>query len=311
MTTQQILESNGTKTAKAKALYSLGFTRQQVANMLCNGNYGFAHNIWKKWNAEQTATTTVSASSFNFEFNRTFGIELEVYDLDVNRLISELTAFGISIVRESYNHDTRNYWKIITDSSIRGVNGYEIVSPVLKGAEGLEQVKKVCIALNRIGAKVNASCGFHAHFSVNDLSLNGFKNLVNSYMNTEKQVDDFMPKSRRRNNNHYCKSIIVSRSISKTQALVNNSESVQKIASDVFNGCRYFKLNVQSYLRYGTVEFRQHSGTIQYSKIKNWLLICARMVEYAKQVGVFNNLNDVLNESLQDYVSDRTVDLVA
>ena len=72
---------------------------------------------------------------------------------------------------------------------------------------------------------------------------------------------------------------------------------------------RYFKLNLQSYVKYGTVEFRHHSGTTTFSKVKNWILICARLVEYSKQNGVTNNLNYILNESLQDYVADRAVDV--
>ena len=48
-----------------------------------------------------------------------------------------------------------------------------------------------------------------------------------------------------------------------------------------------------------------------FSKIKNWVLICSRLVEYAKQNGVTNNFNAFLNESLLDYTTDRAVDLVA
>ena len=74
---------------------------------------------------------------------------------------------------------------------------------------------------------------------------------------------------------------------------------------------RYVKMNFQSYTRQGTVEFRQHSGTTTFSKIKNWILICARLIEYTKQNGFTNNINYILNESLQDYFNDRTVDLAA
>ncbi|MRM96423.1 amidoligase family protein [Riemerella anatipestifer] len=307
MTQQEILRQNWTKTAKAKALYSLGYTRHQVADLLCNGNYGFAHNIWKKWNEEITQQSTYS-TEFNFEFNRTFGIELEIYNVSRETLVNAIQREGINIVSESYNHTTRNHWKIVSDGSVTGSHGCEIVSPVLKGMEGMEQIKKVCIALNKVKAKVNKSCGFHVHFGVNDYNLQNFKNLIFSYAQNESNIDAFMPNSRRKNNNRYCKNIT---NINSLRTKLNRASSVSDICVDVFGAERYYKLNMQSFQRHGTVEFRQHSGTTTFSKIKNWILICGRMVEFAKQVGKFNNINDVLNESLQDYISDRAVDLVA
>ena len=77
MTTQEILSSSLNKTQKGYKLYSLGHTRTQVAEWLTNGNYGFAHNIWKKWLESQTPQIT--NLPFEYNFNRSFGIELEIY----------------------------------------------------------------------------------------------------------------------------------------------------------------------------------------------------------------------------------------
>src|SRR5262249_39920135 len=59
-------------------------------------------------------------------------------------------------------------WKAERDSSIQPGPGYmpgEVVSPVLKGADGLRQLKTVYDWLNSVGAKVNRSTGFHVHVS--------------------------------------------------------------------------------------------------------------------------------------------------
>lgn len=37
----------------------------------------------------------------------------------------------------------------------------------------------------------------------------------------------------------------------------------------------------------------------------------ARMMDYVKQNGLITNKNAFLNESLQDYITDRAVDLAA
>ena len=64
-----------------------------------------------------------------------------------------------------------------------------------------------------------------------------------------------MPEGRRGNTNTYCKNLTsVSNIVNKVEA----SSTVTEMAR-VFGG-RYYKLNLQSYLKYSTVEFRQHSG---------------------------------------------------
>src|SRR5690606_17939551 len=89
MTLQQVLDSNLNKTKKAFKLFDMGYTRRDVANWITNGNYGFAHNIWKKWNEQLPQSQTIVALPFEFTFNRTFGIELEIYGPDRTRIITE------------------------------------------------------------------------------------------------------------------------------------------------------------------------------------------------------------------------------
>lgn len=302
MTLTEILNSNLNKTEKAKKLFDLGYTRTQVAEYVTNGNYGFAYNIWKKWFENQTAN--IINLPFEYALTRTFGIELETYGTTADKILREARALGILIEKEGYNHITRNHWKIVTDSSITGGNGNEIVSPVLIGHEGLEQIQKICKALQKAGAKVNASCGFHLHFGVQDFSLQNFKTLFKNHLAVEYGFDDIVPLSRRENNNSYCKSLESLNNFENGLEAANSISQIQNLFDT-----RFLKLNFQSYQRYGTVEFRQHSGTTTYSKIKNWILICGRLVEYSKQNRSANVLNDFLNESLQDYVADRTIDL--
>ena len=145
MTVEQILNQNSTKKEKAFAFYSLGYTRQQVADLLCNGNYGYAHNMWKKWNEIQS--TMPLDNVFEFLFNRRFGVEIEFFGAAQSTLERNLRAEGIRYEFERYNHETRNHWKFTTDSSIRGDYPFEMVSPILQGCEGLQSLKKATTAL--------------------------------------------------------------------------------------------------------------------------------------------------------------------
>lgn len=81
-------------------------------------------------------------------------------------------------------------WTVKYDSSIRagrGRQGAEIVSPVLKGADGLRQIKAVCQTLNQLGARVNRSCGLHVHVGY-EHDMTKIQRLTNLVANFEKAI---------------------------------------------------------------------------------------------------------------------------
>ena len=165
---QSILNENGTKTSKIQKLLALGLTRRQVADLVAGGNYGFVQNVYKRMmqsltnTAAQTAATI--APTIDYTFNRNFGVEIEAYNCTRDRLARELTAAGIRVEVEGYNHtDHTDHWKLVTDSSLHGNNTFELVSPILHGEQGLEELEKVCWVLDLCNAKVNDSCGLHVH----------------------------------------------------------------------------------------------------------------------------------------------------
>ncbi len=88
-------------------------------------------------------------------FNRTFGVEIEAYNCTQTQVATAFQQAVINAEVQSYNHSTQPCWKVITDGSISGTNGFAVVSPILQGEEGLRQVRVVMEALTSIGAKVN------------------------------------------------------------------------------------------------------------------------------------------------------------
>lgn len=195
-----------------------------------------------------------------------FGVEIECYNVDAARLKNELDARGIAIRNEGYNHTVRPHWKIVGDASIHGMNAAEVVSPILSGAEGLEQVAAVCSALKAVGAKVNKSCGLHIHHDAQDFNSDKLVKVVRVYQKMEKMIDSFMPRSRRADNGRYCRSVIGCDPVS--------------VASHGHS--RYHKINLQSWYRQGSIEFRHHSGTVEADKIINWIIFTALIVDKAR-----------------------------
>jgi hypothetical protein len=165
-------------------------------------------------------------------------------------------------------------WNAQSDGSIhctaRGHVGVEIVSPILKGADGIRQIKLVCQWLKANGAKVNQSTGFHVHVGCerNDTLVGRIAHLT---ANFEKALYAATgTKSRERG--HYCQPI---QSNSSFQARFVNGQRAAV--------ARYHSLNVTN-LDNGTkptVEFRVFAGTINPLKAIGYIRLCLGLVEKA------------------------------
>ncbi|MDR1489866.1 MAG: amidoligase family protein [Desulfovibrio sp.] len=194
---------------------------------------------------------------------RNFGIEMELADITQTQALSALRSAGLRAEIEGYNHIARPHWKIVTDSSVR--NGFEVVSPILRGEHGLQEAESAATALETAGAKINTTCGLHVHFDAAGLEVNEIRTIATRYAKHEAEIDAFMPRSRRGDANTYCKS---TRRIFESAAF-QSAETVDELIDA--QGSRYFKLNLQSYRRHQTIEFRQHGGTVNAEKIHNWV----------------------------------------
>lgn len=306
MNTQAILSNeNLTKTEKIRQLLALGLTRKEVAN-LTGGNYGFVQNVFAKYWPSQVQSKGVFHP---LTFNKKFGIEIEAYGVTRSKVLTAIRTKGIRIEDESYNHITRGWWKIVSDSSISGESGFEIVSPILEGQAGLEELKKVCEALTEVRAKINKSCGMHVHFDASQMGIREVKNLMLNYATYEKHIDSILPNSRRGNTNTYCQSL------QNDKAKIESATSVRELASAI--GTRYRKINLQSFVRHGSIEFRQHSGTIEFEKIKNWVLFLHNLVDFSKKKKVeqaeatFESFQKFNQEEIYNYLYNRKNDLNA
>lgn len=209
--------------------------------------------------------------------NRIYGVEIEIKTTNGNgdrlttrQIASAIQQQGIICHAEGYNHNDVNYWKVITDSSC----GYEVVSPKLSGTAGLEEIRKVIAGLDRVDAKVDRRCGLHVHVDARDLSKKEISKIFLNYAKWEKTFDHLMPNSRRANNNGFAGTI---RHIfnSDIDAFIKNPAG--RMPS------RYLKVNLCSLSRHGSIEFRQHSGTTSFAKIKNWVVLLVAFVEKSRK----------------------------
>lgn len=204
---------------------------------------------------------------------RRFGVEVEFVGVDPYVAARAITSAGFPCEYESYNHNTRSNWKIVRDGSIEYHNSNcgELVSPPLSGSEGIEQVRSVLRALVGAGATVNRSCGLHVHVDANDLGVSQIGSILRRYQTYQNEINRFMPASRR--NSRWAKAI--------TPELIRQVEGYntpQALRNNVGYFDRYYAVNVAAFARHGTVEFRQHSASVNSSKVAHWIAFCLHFV---------------------------------
>eukprot|EP00951_Prasinocladus_malaysianus_P011565 scaffold85500_cov38-Prasinocladus_malaysianus.AAC.1 len=145
----------------------------------------------------------------------TFGVELELttgdYGLDgVADIINDTSGHECDVDYDR-SRDATPYWRVTTDSSVHcgGFHGecqaFELVSPILRGGKGLQELHSVLQAVNRMGVHAdNPTAGFHVHVGVGHLSLEQLKKVCQSFVKYEEAFDMMVPRSRR--DNEYCMS---------------------------------------------------------------------------------------------------------
>ncbi len=231
--------------------------------------------------------------------NYRFGVEIEFTGALLRTVETEMQAIlagtNIEVALEGYNHTTSAHWKITTDNTVSenyslstgdGFGG-ELVSPVLEGEAGLLELKKVLEALNSVqGVTVDFRCGLHVHLSWDGMTTTHVKNIVRRYAAYETQIDGWMPRSRKANNSRWCSSIVSSNY--PLRKIANHQGTLDRMVS---LAGRYYKVNLQSLGRYGTVEFRQHSGTTDYSKISAWVKFLMGFCEASKTARIANGVD--------------------
>jgi hypothetical protein len=130
--------------------------------------------------------------------------------------------------------------------------------------------------LNEYNAEALEECGLHVHVGVNDFEAVELQNIARRYHAFESKIDTFVAEHRRGNNSDWCRPMkpVVD---AFNKMVLKGPETV----SDHRCG-RYRKLNLEAYVKHGTVEFRQLEGTVDCEKILNWIQFCVAFVEASR-----------------------------
>lgn len=147
--------------------------------------------------------------------------------------------------------------------------GVEFVSPILDGADGVEQVRQVVAEIRSRGGQVNLSCGLHVHVDFDKSDRNAVRRLTRLVANHEKAlfaVTGTVSRERgqgSRYGTNWCKSI---------KQYGTAGRAIRVASRD-----RYHLLNLAT--TKPTVEFRVFGASLNAIKIAAWARLCVGLVE--------------------------------
>jgi len=218
-----------------------------------------------------------------------FGVELECVVPSMNgneQIVSEVNSIGYHMNDTGYTHVRTSYWKSLYDASVRAFDptytNKEYVSPPLVGEDGIKEMKAVCEVIKKAGGQTNYTTGTHVHLDASDLTPQDIAKIIYFYGRFEGQFDSLFPESRHLSKNRFCKSVKRFVKYCKRSGF-EYFDSVFKLER-VMN-TRYVKVNVYSYLKHGTIEFRQHDGVLDGEALEMWIRLITRVVKYVKDGG--------------------------
>jgi len=242
----------------------------------------------------------------------TYGLEIECGGLRTEEQLAEVVG-GVRGVRYGghfrYKGGNARYglraeengqgdlWISENDISLSGMvgpisRGHEVISPVLKGVEGLTKARMVMKALKRAGCVVNKQTALHVHTGIRNTSARfrrmgkgrqaqAIGRIVDAYdYFMDAGFNSLVSESRRPwspSRTTYAQPIDFPRATPQSFGTRSQTDAKGLLLRGIGRGV----LHLGNFNQYGSIEFRQHNGTLNGHKITNWALLVGRLVSWA------------------------------
>ena len=158
------------------------------------------------------------------------------------------------------------------------VDGWEFVSHVLRGDEGLQEIERFMASGHNI--RVGDNCGFHLHMNIKDLSSDEQYAVYAAFLVTQHWW--FNRVQPHRIGNSYCRQLNDRSFLDVKTALVQG----RTFESYCNNYERYFWMNTSALHKHGTFENRLHHATWNFAEVKGWIIMNLRFVRAARELRV-------------------------
>jgi len=233
----------------------------------------------------------------------TFGVEIETYGIGIERAARAVAGvLGSTDVRNDGGYYGRytvgmadgRRWTVLSDGSITGGNGAEVVTPILRGDGDLETLREVARALRAAGAKSDADggCGVHVHVGLGPFDIPTVARvakIVGKYDGFIRKALGIAPARAR-----WCAPLPAETIHAVGRARTRDAlarawygerdlRSISYRIGTHYDGSRYHGLNLHSYFYTGrgTAEFRYFDGTLHAGKIASYVHLARALVAKA------------------------------
>lgn len=175
-----------------------------------------------------------------------------------------INPVGIEVEVEAFGgkHSDFIYWRQHQDGSLRN-GGIELISPALSGHNIDYALAELKDHLTRFNPSWSIRTSIHVHVNVTHLKVKNFIALIALYAFFEEVLWTFVDPKRR--GNPYCYPITT---LTPDEVTLNAE-------------IKYCAFNPAPAATYGTVEFRHLEGTSDSVKLRRWVQICSKLVQYA------------------------------
>jgi hypothetical protein len=185
-------------------------------------------------------------------------------------------------------------------------------------------MKTALNAMANAGALMHRLCGLHLHFGAKDLTLQQWKNLLFNYDGFQDLIDKMLPEYRRNsrwskrlgNIPRFKQQVDAATSFRELQLIFlrDAGESTNASAWDDYRStARYYAVNLMSYGKQGTVEFRQYGANIEVDSVTAWVLFMHYIFEVSKKRVLtdfsFKNVQNLVPVPLSTWIANRIFDL--
>lgn len=200
----------------------------------------------------------------------TFGVEIECNAVgSFDQTADVIRAAGSRADADTFHHAARNApgtWLVKRDGSL-GREGREVVSPILRGPEGLVELHRVVSALQRAGHTADRTCGLHVHVGIAPFSPREIAGIAARYARHGRVIASTLAPSR--SVNRYCAMPDAGHTQRAFESLPETI-ALPSVGYAMGLGSKYHTVNLATLTR-GTIEFRQHQGSTNPDRIVSWV----------------------------------------
>lgn len=202
----------------------------------------------------------------------TFAVEIEVSrGVDVTQARNLLATNTDPVTGETW---TTRGWKAVSDGSVP--YGCEVKPGILRGEAGLAEAMAVAELLRANGGTIEANAGLHVHVGTSTLTPAQIERIIDWSVRSQNVLDWLVAPSRRGNGFAKPMNAAAART---AKALLHRRTIVQ----GHYDQRRYQALNLCAFQYHGTLEFRQHEGSLSGQQISTWVRFLVAVVDAASR----------------------------